>query len=185
MMTYLFEARLTKLVTCTGCGGSGKRWLEMAPPDEPLADWRTCGCGGSGKMRIPDGVIRQTQEDVSVEDPAKSAWWDVEQRIDDVELLVLMKDLGDHKPIVAAVRMSDGLFELNQNQFLLSPCAVEDPKLRDGKFRPHYYRVRTKYMSVNEWQEQLGITDAPDLFSIGWQYIVDGEVRATQILQIY
>ncbi len=121
-----------------------------------------------------DGTsIRQTQKDASTLDPTKSAWFDVLQRLDDVDALLLHRDGLE---TVASVWMSDGRFRVNGNEFFVAPCGVTDRHLVGGKHRAHYYSRPTVNLVSGEEIDRL--------YAIGWEYVINGKVVATQVIMI-
>ncbi len=121
-----------------------------------------------------DGTsIRQTADDNPKLNSGKSAWSDVIARLDEVEALLLHR--SGHE-VVASVWMSDGRFRVNGNEFFVAPCGVTNPHLSGGQYRAHYYTRPTFSLSSGEELDRL--------YAIGWEYVVDGKVVATQVIMI-
>ena len=131
------------------------------------------------EAHLKDGsVIRQTQADVSTANPAKSAWFDVLQRADDVACLMLVRQNGAaHHPAALVVHLLDGIFEVGGARFYALPFSAQDRPLTGGKFRPQYFRRHSLNM--------LNGTELPTGFAIGWEYVIDGKVIAKQVIEVY
>lgn len=105
-------------------------------------------------------IIQQTQADVSAVDASRSAFYDVLQRIDDVELFTLTN--GQH---TYQVDLRTGLFEVNGVPFSLHPDEVpESAKLRLIYFHRH------QHLSVGG---TLG--GHTTQYYIGWQTTINGK----------
>lgn len=112
-----------------------------------------------------DGTrLLQTPEDVSSIDPTRSAFYDVVQRLVDVDAFVLTE------PGVTSliVDLKTGIFSLNGVPFLASnPSQVIPP---NSKFRLVYFRRHTH--NHNMGGEEIGHEIE---YHLGWQTTVDGK----------
>lgn len=124
---------------------------------------------------MSDGtVIRQTPEDRSMAEPlTRSAYYDVAQRIDDVDVFGLY---NDSKTI--AVDLKDGHFEINGIPFSAQPTAaptmIEGGKFKLLYFRDHQHEVQGGVEVSHEHQYRLG-----------WEYTdPDGKVYTQTIVII-
>ena len=117
------------------------------------------------EAHFKDGTrIQQTQEDLSATEPSKSAFYDVAQRMDEVEIFGLFSDETND---ICVVDLRDGHFEVNGVPFHVGTTEF----LPDTKFRLIYFRKVKRHFHVGS-MEQVGheIT-----FNIGWQTTVDGK----------
>ncbi len=113
-----------------------------------------------------DGThITQTQADVSLTTPGKNAFYDVLQRIDDVEIFGVF---SDEEPNVYTVDLTSGLFAVNDVVF-----KHHDPRLNippDAKFRLIFFKrhVHTFSPDLSEIGHDIG-------YWFGWQTTIDGQ----------
>lgn len=137
------------------------------------------------EAHMRDGsVIAQTPEDRSALDPAlRSAFFDVAQRIDDVEVFVLRGP--DHFYLVD---LRDGHFEVDGVPFWAQPvtsnCIPRGGKIRLVYFRDHQQDVLVtgtvrEDLSVDE-HHQLG--DHRVAYRIGWEYEAGGKTYMQTIV---
>jgi hypothetical protein len=117
-----------------------------------------------------DGTrLLQTPEDVSSIDPTRSAFYDVVQRLDDVDAFVLYEPGPNIVPNVnLIVDLKTGLFSLNGVPFLASNPSETIPP--DSKFRLVYFRRHTHI--TNGDGEQISHDTE---YHLGWQTTVDGK----------
>ena len=116
--------------------------------------------------RLNDGtIIQQTQEDVSQEDTTRSAFFDVVQRIEDVETFSIKKYDAPHNYMVD---LRDGHFEIDGIPFQVSSEELPgEAKFRLIYFHRHQHRVvQGQVMSGN---------GASIRYHIGWQTTIDGK----------
>src|SRR4051812_41703280 len=100
------------------------------------------------ECHFTDGsIIFQTQEDVSTVDPTRSAFYDVVQKLDAVEVFGLVNDQNTY-----AVDLRDGHFELNGVPFEVHSGTQLPP---DCVFRLIYFRRcrHTVTMGYSEMQD--------------------------------
>lgn len=115
------------------------------------------------ECHFSDGtVITQSPEDVSSIDPNKSAFYDVLQRIDEVEVFAICS--AEH---IYVVDLRDGHFEIDGVPF----------SAHDGNDHPENCKFRLIYFRRN-WQTvilgQEGTIHEVQ-YHIGWQTTVDGK----------
>jgi hypothetical protein len=120
--------------------------------------------------RFTDGsVIQQTPEDVSRLDASCSAFYDVLQRIDEVESFIIKKYDAPHTYMVD---LRDGHFEIDGVPFFVS--SEELPG--EAKFRLIYFHRHQH----NQGQSMMG--DVSSIaYHIGWQTTIDGKNFRTMI----
>ena len=115
------------------------------------------------EAHFADGTsVLQTREDKSVANNERSAFYDVTQRLDDVEVFGLYDE--NH---VYVVDLRDGHFEIDGTPFF----AVED-SLRlpsNVKYRLIYFRRHN--VAINSSMEELSHTVR---FHFGWEVTIDG-----------
>ena len=116
--------------------------------------------------RFKDGsVIQQTQEDVSQEDSTRSAFYDVVQRLDEVELFTITKQ--DARQHTYTVDLRDGHFEVDGIPFYASEELPGEAMYRLIYFHRHQHRVV---------QGQTLTGDGALIqYYIGWQTTIDGK----------
>jgi hypothetical protein len=119
------------------------------------------------EAHLSDGtLIQQTPEDISTTDPTRSSFYDVQQRIDDVEFFGIYNEHNTY-----TVDLSDGHFEVNGEPFNAGDPQVQLPT--DAKFRLIYFRRNKLNFAANcEGMEQ---TSHEVSYFIGWQVTVDGK----------
>ncbi len=119
------------------------------------------------ECHFSDGtILQQTEEDLSAVDPTRSAFYDVAQRLDDVEVFGLFND--DHTIVVD---LRDGHFEIDGLPFKV----VGQDELPEGdhKFRLIYFRRHRHTVAMGEGlPEELAHTIE---FHVGWQTTIDGK----------
>ena len=108
-------------------------------------------------MMRDGSLIEQTEEDRSIVDPLKSAFYDVVQRIDEVDAFIL---LGQGHTYL--VDLHDGHFELDNVPFSIQP--VEHPTIvPGGKFSLIYWRDHQHALTESGATHQIQ-------YRIGWRY---------------
>jgi hypothetical protein len=118
-------------------------------------------------------TIHQTADDISATDPARSQFFDVAQRIDDVRVFALTNANGD----VIAVDLHTGLFASNGLVFAAGDPRIQPPQ--DTEYRLIYFRRHT-----HRFNAQLEELDHEVEYVIGWQATVNGEnVQQTLVLR--
>jgi len=111
-----------------------------------------------------DGVFKQTPEDVSVKDPKRSCFFDV-----DHDKLVRFHLVGDHK---FTVDLRDGHFEVNGVSFFMH----EEP-LKD--FRLIYFRKHTHHFNIQYEEKAHEI-----VYRMGWQTTNEKGENVQRVLEI-
>ena len=124
--------------------------------------------------RFQDGtVLRQTQDDVSQVDSARSAFYDVVQRLAEVETFTLTKQ--DGRPHTFSVNLLDGHFEIDCVPF----CAqAEELPSEPTSFRLIYFHRHQH--KVIQGQSMTGEASSV-VYHIGWQTTIDGKNFRTMI----
>jgi hypothetical protein len=125
------------------------------------------------EAHLNDGsVIQQTPEDVSKTDPDRSAYYDVIQRLSDVQVFGLFND--NHTYVVD---LRDGHFEVDGVP--LNVGSEEDIELMpDQKFELVYFR---RHMHVTAVGAQLPVELSHSVeYFLGWTTEVNGkQIRRT------
>lgn len=118
------------------------------------------------EAHLKDGtIISQTPEDKSAYTPDKNAFYDVLQRLDEVQSFGLFREEDESQTF--AVDLRDGHFEINRVAFLPHDSNIVFPI--DTKYRLIYFK-RTK-LHFNTDLEQI---DEEIAYHFGWQATVDG-----------
>ena len=117
--------------------------------------------------RFKDGtIIQQTAEDVSQKDSTRSSFYDVMQRLEEVETFTLVKQ--DDRQHSFMVDLRDGHFEIDGVPF----CVSSEELPNNVKFRLIYFH-RHQHRVV---QGQSLMGEAPVQYFIGWQTnLLNGE----------
>jgi hypothetical protein len=108
-------------------------------------------------------MIQQTPDDISKLDSARSAFYDVSQRIDEVIVFGLVND--DHTYVVD---LRDGHFEIDGVPFDISG---QDELPAGTSYRLIYFRRVVHTIT----QGFVNMTDSTVKYHIGWQATVDGK----------
>lgn len=119
--------------------------------------------------RFTDGTaIQQTQEDVSVADSTRSAFYDVVQRLTEVETFTLIQQRSGRQHSFS-VDLRDGHFEIDGVPFFSQ--AEELPSVPKSYRLIYFHRHQHRVI-----QGQAMTGDASSVvFHIGWQATIDGK----------
>ncbi len=115
------------------------------------------------EAQFHDGtILQQTQEDTSLIDPSKNAFFDVIQRLEEVDIFGIFNDTQSF-----VVDLHDGHFEINGVPFFLNGITNFLP---GAKFRLVYFHRHHHTVTVGQSESDHVIE-----FHIGWQSnTVDG-----------
>lgn len=116
------------------------------------------------ECHFTDGtMIQQTPDDISSADPSRSQFYDVLQRLNEVQSFGIYSDLHTY-----AVDLRDGHFEIDGTPFTL-PC----DELPEGHadFRLIYFRRHTHTQTLGQETTE---EDHQIAFHIGWQTTYNG-----------
>ena len=111
-----------------------------------------------------DSVVEQTQDDRSATVEGKNAFYDVLQRISEVQTLSLTD--GE---IIASVDLTSGLFSLNGFTFQAGDPSIPNLKNATG-FRLIYFKRHRHHFSQDGTEQGHEIE-----YHIGWQTTIDGK----------
>lgn len=117
------------------------------------------------QANLKDGTfIQQDHSDLSQTTPGKNAFYDVLQRIQDVESFGLF---SEDFPYVYAVDLRDGHFEVNGIPFFAHEPTLD---LTLSPLRLIYYRTERRHFSTggNELASET-------FYNFGWQTTIDGK----------
>jgi hypothetical protein len=121
-------------------------------------------------------MIQQTPEDVSKIDSAKSAYFDVMQRLSDVVVFGIFND--DHSYVVD---LRDGHFEIDGVPFKVTSAAGPEEEMEipaDQKFELVYFRRHIHITAVGA-ELPVELSHTVD-YHLGWTTVIDGkELRRT------
>lgn len=109
-------------------------------------------------------LFAQNEEDVSLRDPKRSAFYDVEQ-----ERLRAFSLWGDGHAFL--VDLTDGHFEIDQVRFTLHQPDEIDSAFNLVFFRRHRHEMQTQYTLDDQLVPQAGDTQMTDhriTFRLGW-----------------
>jgi hypothetical protein len=130
------------------------------------------------EAHLKDGtVISQTPQDVSLVDPEKSAYYDVMQRLSEVEVFGIYNDKATY-----VVDLRDGHFEINGipfNTLSKEDSTEDDIELGpDQKFELVYFR-RHVHVTMVGAELPVELSHTVD-YHLGWSTKIDGkEIRRT------
>lgn len=125
---------------------------------------------------MKDGtIIDQTQEDVSPTNSEKSAFYDVNQRLDDVVQFILVSQESD--PICYGVNLQTGEFLVNGHAF-----TAQDTSLTELPTDPQYRLIYFRRVKLHFNAATLEQTGKSIVYYIGWQTTdADGKNRQQTI----
>jgi hypothetical protein len=109
-------------------------------------------------------ILQQTQEDVSSTEPTRSAFFDVIQRLNDVQLFGVYNDVH-----TAVVDLRDGHFEIDGVVFTISGDELPEG---DHELRLIYFRRHRHTLAMGEIPDELKHETE---YHIGWQTTVEGK----------
>lgn len=116
------------------------------------------------ECHFKDGsILFQTADDVSATMPEKSAFFDVLQRIDDVEVFGIVNDEHTY-----AVDLRDGHFEIDGVPFKVTG---DEELTADCTFRLVYFRRVRQTVSMGYTNMESTTVE----YHIGWQTTIDGK----------
>jgi hypothetical protein len=123
------------------------------------------------ECHFKDGtMIQQTEQDVSTIDPARSAFYDVMQRLDDVVVFGVYNEQSTY-----AVDLRDGHFEINGFSFNVNKEELPE----DAKRELVYFRRHVHVTVVGQEAPPEDVSHSVEYF-LGWRAMVDGkEIQQT------
>jgi hypothetical protein len=129
------------------------------------------------ECHFKDGtVLQQTQEDISTIDPTRSAFYDVLQRKNDIEVFGIFNDHHTY-----AVDLRDGHFEIDGAAFNISP--------NDSFSYKEHHDYRVIYFRRHQHTVVTGADSSDDLFHtitfhIGWQTTLSDGSNVQQTISV-